>query len=761
MATPFRLKRSAVSGKRPALADLQLGELALNTNNASLFAKRDTGGVGIGTTVTLLTPWVENFGGASIFYGNSVGIGTTDPTSTLTVIGTGASISQLFVTGVSTFVGVATFPNSNVFINNQLFVGGVQVNGGAVIGVDIETRHLKATGITTLGVTTASQLFVTGVSTFAGITTVTGDTLFSKQLNVTGVVTASGGIQGIGIQSGGINIATGILTALNFVGAGNSFSYDAGTKTIDINIGGGQWTYADTSNTTTSSIYRLNGNVGLGTTNPTSKLHVIGDARITGVLTVSNGIQGIGIQSSSTNITTGIITTLNFVGSAVSTITNTSGFVEINVKSGQFSKNTTSFTATAGQTTFSVTYTPNFIDVFVNGVRLTSSEFVATDASSVVLNEGATAGDIIDVVVFQNSGLFDSSKWTAADVNNPISGNIFKSIGNVGIGTTNPRFKLEVGAVGASGTSLHVNGDARITGILTIGTSSITLDGSSNQVNVGTGVTLHHTNGVQVGGNNVHSTGLLVNQINASGVVTATGGFNIGIQSGGAVITTGVVTAFNFVGLGNTFLYNTATKTVDISISGSALSISTSTTSVAQDLAFVGGSGTSVIGIATTTNRLVYIPSSGNLGIGTTNPVGSLQVGAGTSIVLVTSTGSVGIGTTNPFEKLDVLGILGIGGTTSSISTTTASTIDTLPVTTYRSARFQVQITQGTNYQSTDLMTIHDGTTSNLIEYGTISTGDYLASFSSTISGSNLLLRATMGSAGIATVKVARYGIKI
>jgi len=711
MATPFRLKRSAVSGKRPALADLQLGELALNTNNASLFAKRDTSGVGIGTTVTLLTPWIENFGGASIFYENSVGIGTTNPTSTLTVIGTGASISQLFVTGVSTFVGVATFPNSNVFINNQLFVGGVQVNGGAVIGVDIETRHLKATGITTLGVTTASQLFVTGVSTFAGITTVTGDTLFSKQLNVTGVVTASGGIQGIGIQSGGINIATGILTALNFVGAGNSFSYDAGTKTIDINIGGGQWTYADTSNTTTSSIYRLNGNVGLGTTNPTSKLHVIGDARITGVLTVSNGIQGIGIQSSSTNITTGIITTLNFVGSAVSTITNTSGFVEINVKSGQFSKNTTSFTATAGQTTFSVTYTPNFIDVFVNGVRLTSSEFVATDASSVVLNEGATAGDIIDVVVFQNSGLFDSSKWTAADVNNPISGNIFKSTGNVGIGTTNPRFKLEVGAVGASGTSLHVNGDARITGILTIGTSSITLDGSSNQVNVGTGVTLHHTNGVQVGGNNIHSTGLSVNQINASGVITATGGFNIGIQSAGTVITTGVVTAFNFVGAGNSFTYNAGTKIVDINIGG--------------------GQWTYANESNTSTSNIFRL------------------------------NGNVGLGTTNPIEKLDVLGILGIGGTTSSISTTTASTIDTLPVTTYRSARFQVQITQGTNYQSTDLMTIHDGITSNLIEYGTISTGDYLASFSSTISGSNLLLQATMGSAGIATVKVARYGVTI
>ena len=38
---------------------------------------------------------------------------------------------------------------------------------------------------------------------------------------------------------------------------------------------------------------------------------------------------------------------------------------------------------------------------------------------------------------------------------------------NTGIGTTNPRFTLEVGAVGASGTSLFVNGDAFVSGTLT------------------------------------------------------------------------------------------------------------------------------------------------------------------------------------------------------------------------------------------------------------------------------------------------------
>ena len=198
MATPFRIKRSAVPSKRPVVADLQLGELALNTYDGNLFAKRDTGGVGIGTTVSLLTPWIENYGGQSIFYNQSVGIGTTNATSKLTIVG---------------------------------------------------------------------------------------------DANISGVLTVSNGIQGIGIQSGGISVTAGILTALNFVGAGNSFSYNAGTKTIDIDIGGGQWTYTNTSNTATSNIYRLNGNVGIGTTSGNARLDIEGvlgvDTTVTGITTTA------------------------------------------------------------------------------------------------------------------------------------------------------------------------------------------------------------------------------------------------------------------------------------------------------------------------------------------------------------------------------------------------------------------------------------------------------------------------------------------
>ena len=53
-----------------------------------------------------------------------------------------------------------------------------------------------------------------------------------------------------------------------------------------------------------------------------------------------------------------------------------------------------------------------------------------------------------------------------------------------------------------------------------------------------------------------------------SGELNVTGGVNIGIQSAGQNVTTGVITALNFIGAGNTFVYDTVAKTVDISIAG-------------------------------------------------------------------------------------------------------------------------------------------------------------------------------------------------
>ena len=61
---------------------------------------------------------------------------------------------------------------------------------------------------------------------------------------------------------------------------------------------------------------------------------------------------------------------------------------------------TTVFTATANQTTFTVSYTVGFVEVFLNGSKLSAADFTATSGTSIVLASGAAVGDTVDVVAF-------------------------------------------------------------------------------------------------------------------------------------------------------------------------------------------------------------------------------------------------------------------------------------------------------------------------------------------------------------------------
>jgi len=70
-----------------------------------------------------------------------------------------------------------------------------------------------------------------------------------------------------------------------------------------------------------------------------------------------------------------------------------------------------------------------------------------------------------------------------------------------------------------SGVTIESNGQATFTGIVTFGSGSTTID--NNVVNVGTALTLGHTQGLQFHTQNLHSAGFEINQINASGIITA------------------------------------------------------------------------------------------------------------------------------------------------------------------------------------------------------------------------------------------------
>jgi hypothetical protein len=69
----------------------------------------------------------------------------------------------------------------------------------------------------------------------------------------------------------------------------------------------------------------------------------------------------------------------------------------------------TDFTATAGQTTWTVpSYTVGFIDVFRNGARLGAADFTATNGTSITLALAANANDLITTVSFSVSSVLNA-----------------------------------------------------------------------------------------------------------------------------------------------------------------------------------------------------------------------------------------------------------------------------------------------------------------------------------------------------------------
>ena len=77
----------------------------------------------------------------------------------------------------------------------------------------------------------------------------------------------------------------------------------------------------------------------------------------------------------------------------------------------------------------------------------------------------------------------------------------------------------------------------------------------------------------------------------------------------------------------------------------------------------------------------------------------------------------------------------------SVASANSATTIDTMDTTTYRSAKYVVQVSNGANYQVMEALLISNGTTATVTTYGTINTGGNLGVLSATQSGNNATLQ--------------------
>ena len=156
------------------------------------------------------------------------------------------------------------------------------VGPGIHTQANIDSHNIHSTGIITAtkfdgpfdSLTISGNLSVGGTITYEDVTNV--DSI--------GVITARSGIQGIGIQSGGVNVAVGVITALNFIGAGNTFKVSGSTVDISIQGGGGGGSGAGFS--TSNAGLHTTSSIGLNTTS-------ISDA-VTGV---GNSFQGIYVSN--------------------------------------------------------------------------------------------------------------------------------------------------------------------------------------------------------------------------------------------------------------------------------------------------------------------------------------------------------------------------------------------------------------------------------------------------------------------------------
>ena len=292
----------------------------------------------------------------------------------------------------------------------------------------------------------------------------TGSAIISGSLTVTGSLLVTGSITG-SLQGSASYASTASLAPLylplaggtmtgDISGAGRTFTYQylvlgSGTTQARISTDGGKNIEFYPTNTVQSTRFWANGNVKIQTggtyVDDGFKLDVSGSGRYTNGLTVTGSINVSGSVTGSLLGTASFATTSSYAVSASNALTASylSGYVSpfpftgsaivsgsltvtgsvavsnlsgsgvrylVADESGSITaqsasaalKSTQAFTATAGQTTFSVTngYSTGYVDVFINGSKLNSTEFTDTSGTNIVLATGSFVDDIVEVVKY-------------------------------------------------------------------------------------------------------------------------------------------------------------------------------------------------------------------------------------------------------------------------------------------------------------------------------------------------------------------------
>jgi hypothetical protein len=330
----------------------------------------------------------------------------------------------------------------------------------------------------------------------------------------------------------GTTVATHTLHVNGGIGATTLVVSGIGTFTNELNVG---------SNGSVLTALGIGGSVGIGSTLPSflldvrapvstgqTALYVFGDVEITGI-TKANAVDFANLIVSGiatfNNVTLeGYVSAGNTFGKLNQILISTG--VGVTWKDPGSLRTTTTFTANAAQTTFSVAYNLNAaVDVFINGVKLANTEFIATNGTTVILNAACFGGELVEIITYELEFPASFSGVTIREEGSPVGTNI-NTINFVGLAIT----------ATATGTASTISIDAQPP------------LNSGSQVTVGI---ITATSAIVGSGTTINSSG-----INITGIITATDGFvssNTTINSSGIDVITGIITATDgFVSTANT-----------------------------------------------------------------------------------------------------------------------------------------------------------------------------------------------------------------
>ena len=201
----------------------------------------------------------------------------------------------------------------NVTVNNNLTSNDIIVTNLNVTGVTTITT-LNATTIIGSGSTSnvrTDSLTVSAVSTFAGITTVTGTTFFTKQLNVSGVSTFRNGVfvdnylavnQTSTNPSISVNVSGNTAIGMYYDTSSTQGYLISANKNINIKVYSPQ------------NVNIMSGDLNLASFNSNSAAQLYKGVTVTGTTQTDNLNVGTGVS-----ISTGIVTATNGFHSGIGT----------------------------------------------------------------------------------------------------------------------------------------------------------------------------------------------------------------------------------------------------------------------------------------------------------------------------------------------------------------------------------------------------------------------------------------------------------